>query len=86
MKFPNRAARYNEFGFSLCTKFVSLFAFFITEISMKRENQVFGQITSTKDWSKLTKIAPKSTVFVQAAETQGYIRQLLVVIKEKETR
>ena len=37
-------------------------------------------------WSKLTKITPKSTVFVQAAATQGYIRQLLVVIKEKETR
>ena len=53
---------------------------------MKRENLVFGQITSTKDWSKLTKITPKSTVFVQAAATQGYIRQLLVVIKEKETR
>ena len=53
---------------------------------MKRENQVFGQITSTKDWSKLTKIVPKSTVFVLAAATQWYIRQLLVVIKEKETR
>ena len=53
---------------------------------MKRENLVFGQITSTKDWSKLTKIVPKSTVLVQSAAAQWYIRQLLVVIKEKETR
>ena len=45
---------------------------------MKRENQVFGQITLTKDWSKLTKIVPKSTVLVQSAATQWYIRQLLV--------
>ena len=45
---------------------------------MKRENQVFGQITSTKDWSKLTKTVPKSTVLVQAAAAQWYIRQLLV--------
>ena len=45
---------------------------------MKRENQVFGQITSTKDWSKLTKIVPKSTVLVQSAAAQWYIRQLLV--------
>ena len=45
---------------------------------MKRESQVFGQILSTKDWSKLTKIVPKSTVLVQSAATQWYIRQLLV--------
>ena len=39
----------------------------ISEMRVKRESQVFGQILSTRDWQKLTKIVTKLTSFVKAA-------------------
>ena len=39
----------------------------ISEMRVKRESQVFGQILSTRDLQKLTKIVTKLTSFVKAA-------------------
>ena len=39
----------------------------ISEMRVKCESQVFGQILSTRDWLKLTKKVTKLTSFVKAA-------------------